>query len=116
MTTLYLIRHGLAVDREPDQPDADRPLTSAGIQKTRQVAARLVASGLSCDWLLTSPLVRAYQTAQILVESRWLANGCDRRAGDKTQRHRDRLGGSRTESQHLGGNPDLGRVSGQTDP
>ncbi len=74
MATLYLIRHGLAVERDPDQLDADRPLTSTGIQKTRQVAARLVASGLTCDCLLTSPLVRAYQTAQILVESKFAAD------------------------------------------
>jgi phosphohistidine phosphatase len=79
MPTLYLIRHGLAVDRTPDLTDADRPLTPAGQQKTQRVAQRLVDLGIRGDRLLTSPLRRAQQTADILVaaglaaQSQWAA-------------------------------------------
>ncbi len=67
--TLYLIRHGLAAERGTYAQDAERPLTAPGIEKTRQVAKRLKGLGVTCDRLLSSPLVRAQQTAQILVET-----------------------------------------------
>jgi phosphohistidine phosphatase len=64
---LYLIRHGIAVERsEFPGPDRDRPLTPQGQQKTAQVAQRLYALNLRFDHLLTSPLLRAQQTATIL--------------------------------------------------
>jgi phosphohistidine phosphatase len=65
---LYIIRHGIAVDRSSDLPDEQRPLTPQGQQKTQEVAQRLRALGLGFDYLQTSPLVRAYQTAKILQE------------------------------------------------
>jgi phosphohistidine phosphatase len=67
--TLYLIRHGIAAERGTYAQDCDRPLTATGLEKTRQVAKRLKEFGVACDRLLTSPLVRAQQTAQILVET-----------------------------------------------
>lgn len=70
MTTaieLYLIRHGLAGESGTYPNDDERPLTAAGYQKTQQVAQRLVALDLQFDLLLTSPLVRARQTAEILL-------------------------------------------------
>lgn len=67
--TLYLIRHGIAVDRHPDHPDRDRPLTAKGRQKTQRVAERLVQLGIHAPLILTSPLVRAYQTAEILLSA-----------------------------------------------
>ncbi len=64
---LYLIRHGIAVEREEfSGQDGDRPLTHQGEQKTRRVAQRLKALELSFNYLLTSPLLRAQQTASIL--------------------------------------------------
>ncbi len=63
---LYLIRHGLAGEREDYATDAERPLTEVGRKKTRQVAERLLACDLRLELVLTSPLVRAYQTADIL--------------------------------------------------
>jgi phosphohistidine phosphatase len=64
---LYLIRHGIAVERtEFAGPDRDRPLTSQGEQKTGRVAQRLRKLELHFDCLLTSPLLRARQTATIL--------------------------------------------------
>ncbi|MBW4551460.1 MAG: phosphohistidine phosphatase SixA [Aphanocapsa sp. GSE-SYN-MK-11-07L] len=86
-TRLYLIRHGIAVEREIFHgPDSDRPLTAQGEQKTRRVAQRLKELKLGFDCLLTSPLLRAQQTANILQAEGlasaievvdWLAPGGD---------------------------------------
>ncbi|MEA5534331.1 phosphohistidine phosphatase SixA [Crocosphaera sp. XPORK-15E] len=66
MTQLYLIRHGIAVERENDMDDKARPLTEIGREKTLKVAQRLRAMGINFDLILTSSLVRARQTAEIL--------------------------------------------------
>lgn len=68
MTQLYLIRHGIAAERGTYQNDELRPLTEKGRQKTRQVAQKLQEIGIRFDIILTSPLLRAYQTAEILQE------------------------------------------------
>lgn len=65
---LYLIRHGLAAERGDAHPDdAKRPLTSKGIQRLRQEGKALVALDAAFDVILTSPLVRARQTAETLA-------------------------------------------------
>ncbi|MEH1850752.1 MAG: phosphohistidine phosphatase SixA [Nostoc sp.] len=64
---LYLIRHGIAEDQGLGIKDEDRSLTKEGQQKTEKVAQKLVKLGLSFDLILTSPLVRARQTAEILI-------------------------------------------------
>ena len=63
---VYLIRHGIAADREAYTNDGERPLTDKGYQKTEKVARRLWEIGLRFDLILTSPLIRACQTAEIL--------------------------------------------------
>lgn len=65
---LYLIRHGLAGEHGSYANDDERPLTKEGKTKTRLVAQRLRDLGLQFDLILTSPLVRARQTAEILQE------------------------------------------------
>ena len=64
---LYLMRHGIAIDREdPKCPsDPERFLTKKGMEKTRAVAQGLRALGIKPDAMLTSPFVRALQTAEI---------------------------------------------------
>ncbi len=66
---LYLMRHGIAIDREDPgcPPEAERFLTSEGVQKTREVARGLAAMGIDPDDFLSSPLVRAVQTAEIVA-------------------------------------------------
>ncbi len=64
---LYLIRHGIAEDKGLGIKDEERSLTKEGRQKTEKVAQKLVKLGLSFDLILTSPLVRARQTAEILI-------------------------------------------------
>ena len=66
---VYLIRHGIAVERNPDTDDRLRPLTKIGREKTALVAKRLLATGLRFELILTSPLVRAAQTAKILQQA-----------------------------------------------
>jgi phosphohistidine phosphatase len=63
---VYLIRHGIAAERGTYADDDLRPLVAEGREKTTQVAKRLSKMGVSFDLILTSPLVRAQETAAIL--------------------------------------------------
>lgn len=69
---LYLIRHGIAEDLDPafDSIASDelRCLTKIGRKKVAQVADRSVELDLKFDLIITSPLVRARQTAEIFIE------------------------------------------------
>jgi phosphohistidine phosphatase len=67
---LYLIRHGVAAERGEDYPDdSKRPLTNAGISRLRKEAKALDGLGVALDHIITSPLVRTRQTADIFAES-----------------------------------------------
>lgn len=66
---LYIIRHGIAADKEEYENDGDRPLTDTGRRKTKQVAQQLHQLGLQFHEILTSPLLRARQTAEILLQA-----------------------------------------------
>ncbi len=61
-------RHGIAAELRPEQEDGERALTTQGVERTHQVAQRLKQLGWHWDWLLVSPLVRAQQTADVLIE------------------------------------------------
>jgi phosphohistidine phosphatase len=68
---LYVLRHGIAV--EPGTPgfekDSDRPLTTEGKDRLRQIAAAMKKMDLRFDLILSSPFLRAKQTAEIITES-----------------------------------------------
>ena len=66
---VYLIRHGIAAERGTYSQDEERPLIEKGVKKTKLVAQKLADVGLKFDLILTSPLVRAYQTADILQQT-----------------------------------------------
>ena len=66
---VYFLRHGIAVPRDGHWDDWHRPLTDRGRRRTRQVAQRLKVLGISFDRLMTSPLVRAVQTAEICCDA-----------------------------------------------
>jgi phosphohistidine phosphatase len=70
MMRVYLVRHGVAVDRDdPNCPsDPERPLTPKGMKKTHAAALGLFALGVKPDVMLTSPWLRAVQTAEIFSE------------------------------------------------
>ncbi len=65
---VYLIRHGIAAERGTYADDEQRPLIDKGRDKTTKVANRMLANRLKFDLILSSPLVRAYQTAEILQQ------------------------------------------------
>ncbi|WP_017328018.1 phosphohistidine phosphatase SixA [Synechococcus sp. PCC 7336] len=67
-------RHGIAVDRSPDRKEFERELTPKGRDRTAQIARWLYDRGDRWDALLSSPLLRAKQTAQILVEAQLAAD------------------------------------------
>jgi phosphohistidine phosphatase len=65
---LYVIRHGIAEERGEAWPDdTRRPLTEEGIARLKKTARGLVRLGVELDVILTSPLVRARQTAEIFA-------------------------------------------------
>lgn len=66
---IYLIRHGIAEERSEHQSDEIRALTDQGIAKTDKVAEKLGNLNITFDCILTSPLVRAKQTAEILYKA-----------------------------------------------
>jgi phosphohistidine phosphatase len=67
---LYLIRHGVAAERGDEYPDdSARPLTPQGISRLRREARGLDALGVTFDQIVTSPLVRTRQTADVIAES-----------------------------------------------
>ena len=64
----YFLRHGIAADREEWRgPDADRPLTDDGRKRMIREAKTMAALELGLDVIVTSPLVRAKQTAAIVA-------------------------------------------------
>jgi phosphohistidine phosphatase len=67
---LYILRHGIAAEAgTPGQgKDSERPLTPEGKRKLHQIAAAMEALELSFDLILSSPYVRAEQTARIVAE------------------------------------------------
>ncbi len=68
---LYIVRHAIAAPIPPEGPDSDdsqRPLTAKGRTKMFRIAQGLKELGASIDLILTSPYLRATQTARILAK------------------------------------------------
>jgi phosphohistidine phosphatase len=68
---LYIVRHGIAINREDPQcpPDPERFLTDEGMEKTKQVAKGVAEIGAAPDLMISSPYVRAVQTAEIFASA-----------------------------------------------
>lgn len=68
---LCIMRHGAAF--EPGSPgypdDSKRPLTPTGKKKMQEIARGLGRLGFEPGWVVSSPLVRAVETAEIIAES-----------------------------------------------
>ena len=62
---IWLLRHG---DAAEGSPDAERPLTDKGREQSRAAGAALKAIGVELDACLTSPKVRAAETARLVCE------------------------------------------------
>jgi phosphohistidine phosphatase len=67
---LYVLRHGIAIDRDDPAcpPDAERPLTAKGVIRTRRACQGLAHLGVAPDLILSSPRLRAIQTAEIAAD------------------------------------------------
>src|ERR1700752_3176952 len=68
---ICVVRHGIAIDREDPKapPDPERFLPEEGIHKTKRVAAAVTGMSGAADLLLSSPYVRAMQTAEIFADA-----------------------------------------------
>jgi phosphohistidine phosphatase len=62
---VYLCRHAAAA---PGEPDALRPLTAEGADQARRLGARLAAAARPPAVIVSSPLLRARQTAEVLAD------------------------------------------------
>jgi phosphohistidine phosphatase len=66
---LYVMRHGSAEDRAESGVDDDRALTAEGRERVHAVGKLLLDSSEEPTYIVTSPLVRAVQTAEIVALS-----------------------------------------------
>ena len=66
---LYIIRHAIAqqLDKKNDFTDEKRDLTNEGRERMREIAKGLLKLNVELDLILTSPLVRAVETAEIVA-------------------------------------------------
>lgn len=68
LVALCFLRHATAADRETwDRPDDARPLTEKGRRQAERLGRLLSAAGFTPDAIITSPLVRARETAEIVA-------------------------------------------------
>ncbi|HEV2319670.1 MAG TPA: phosphohistidine phosphatase SixA [Verrucomicrobiae bacterium] len=67
---IFLLRHGIAVERGSKgiENDSERPLTGKGRRQLRTSATAMKRMNLRLDLILSSPYVRARQTAEIIAE------------------------------------------------
>lgn len=88
---LYFLRHGKALSRAAwDEDDDLRPLTADGVAEVRRIGACLARMELRPGVIVSSPLVRAWRTAELVAEELGLStrlmaderlgSGFDRRA------------------------------------
>ena len=85
---IWLLRHAEAADGAPDD---ERPLTEAGRDQARAAGAALAALGVRLDGCVSSPKLRALQTAQLTCDA----------LGNVAPRSDDRLGGGTFDPEAL---------------
>jgi phosphohistidine phosphatase len=115
---LYLVRHGIAVPSgTPGIPDSERPLTPKGEHRLKRIAKGLKRLDVQPERIVTSPLPRALQTAEILAAGLGLVDRLEiaepLSASSSAERIRDWLP-TREESSLMlvGHNPSLSRLVG----
>lgn|SRR5690606_20409736 len=66
---LYVLRHAMAVDAGATSLDAERTLTDEGRERMRRATRCWTALGIMVDGIITSPYLRARETAQLAAEA-----------------------------------------------
>jgi phosphohistidine phosphatase len=109
---LYLVRHAEAASGEPDDL---RPLTAAGRETARALGARLAAEGARPDAVLSSPLLRARETAAELCRALGCKSEADERLapGATADDVRAAVAGRGDEVIVIGHQPDCGEIAAE---
>jgi phosphohistidine phosphatase len=107
---LYLVRHA---DAAPGDPDELRSLSAEGREQARSLAERLRADGVEPDAILTSPLLRARETAAELGRATGVTPESDDRLrpGADAAAVREAVAGRGEHVIVIGHQPDCGRVA-----
>jgi len=66
---IILFRHGIAEDRDGSKPDEERELTDVGHRRMKEIARGLAELFPKAELIVSSPLVRARQTAEWLCKA-----------------------------------------------
>jgi len=69
MKSLYIVRHAKSSWDYPELKDIERPLMKKGREKTMKVIKYLLGQEILVDSILSSPAVRAYETAKMIAEA-----------------------------------------------
>jgi phosphohistidine phosphatase len=109
---LFLVRHAEAASGEPDDL---RPLTAAGRETARALGARLAAEGARPDAVLSSPLLRARETAAELCRALGCKSEADERLapGATADDVRAAVAGRGDEVVVIGHQPDCGEIAAE---
>jgi phosphohistidine phosphatase len=119
---LTIVRHAIAVPRGTSgMDDNDRALTDEGISKMKQISAGLCRLEYVPEIILSSPLVRARQTSEILLQA--FAKGIELRiipalapSGSRQELYREIASLEKKRIQNLmivGHQPSLGKIAGE---
>lgn len=109
---VYLVRHGEAA---PGDPDALRPLTPDGRAAVRELGARLSSEGVRPTVVLSSPLLRARETADELAQALACEAEADERLapGATAASVSDAVAGRGEEVVVVGHQPDCGLIAAE---
>jgi phosphohistidine phosphatase len=109
---LYLVRHA---DSAPGEPDELRPLTPRGRQQARELGIRLAAEGAGGAAILTSPLLRARETAEEIARALGATPKADERLapGATATGVRAAVAEQGANVVAIGHQPDCGRVAAE---
>jgi phosphohistidine phosphatase SixA len=107
---VFLVRHAEAAKGEPD---ALRPLTSVGREQARDLGVRLAADGVRPTTVLTSPLLRARETAGEIARATGSRVESDERLapGATVDDVRAAVAGHADPLVVVGHQPDCGRIA-----
>ena len=113
--TIYLLRHGIAGPTPDGMTDADRQLTGTGERRMMKIAVGLKRLGVCPHAILSSPLLRAKQTADIVapvLAPRCVVQLCEALApGHHVADVVRALGRRRRDIMLVGHEPDLGHLA-----